>query len=38
MIKMIIEAIQYRRQLRAYADELDAWNRKARLYKVWGVK
>lgn len=38
MVRMIIEAIQYKRQLRAYANELDAWNRKARMYKAWGVK
>lgn len=35
MIRFIIEWREYRRKLKAYAEELNAWNRKANLYRHW---
>ena len=37
MLKMIIEYIGYKRKLKVYAEEVNAWNRKASLYKHYGV-
>lgn len=37
IITMITEAIRYRRKAKAYAEEVDIWNRKVRMYQRWGV-
>lgn len=37
MIRAIIEYIEYRRKVKAYADEVNRWNNKANLYKHYGV-
>lgn len=37
MFRMIIEYINYKRKVKAYAEEVNKWNNKVNLYKHYGV-